>query len=114
MLHFSQVSIVWLSAFHDYFLFPEDFEAWVHGPVIPALYFEYKQYGYSPIPKAEYMNQDSLSPEIRAVLNMVHNIYGRYDGKYLEELTHQELPWIKARGNCKCQGRFKIEPLSPV
>ena len=91
----------WLSAFHDYFLFPEDFEAWVHGPVIPALYFEYKQYGYSPIPKAESINQDSLSPEIKAVLNMVHNIYGRYDGKYLEELTHKELPWVKARGNCK-------------
>ena len=25
----------------------------------------------------------------------------RYDGKYLEELTHKELPWVKARGNCK-------------
>ncbi|EGT1937145.1 DUF4065 domain-containing protein, partial [Listeria monocytogenes] len=34
-------------------LFPEKFEAWVHGPVIPEIYHEYKRYGYTNIPKQE-------------------------------------------------------------
>lgn len=30
-------------------LFEEDFEAWTYGPVIPALYDEYKEYGWRSI-----------------------------------------------------------------
>ena len=27
------------------------------------------------------------------------SVYGKYDGDYLEMLTHNELPWQKARSN---------------
>lgn len=30
-------------------------------------------------------------------LDEVWDVYGRYDGKFLEDLTHQEDPWIEAR-----------------
>ena len=30
-------------AFYDKELFNDDFEAWVHGPVIPSIYHEYKK-----------------------------------------------------------------------
>ena len=39
----------WHLALRDVPLFEEDFEAWVHGPVIPALYQEYKKFGWRPI-----------------------------------------------------------------
>jgi uncharacterized phage-associated protein len=32
-------------------LFEEDFEAWIHGPVIPKLYHHYKEFGWRPIMK---------------------------------------------------------------
>ncbi len=37
-------------AFHDEPLFPEAIKAWAHGPVVPQVYHEYKQYGAGPIP----------------------------------------------------------------
>ena len=33
------------------------------------------------------------------VLDAVWQIYGKYDGNYLEYLTHSEEPWQKARQN---------------
>ena len=39
----------WYLAISDEALFEEDFEAWVHGPVIPELYQEYKSFGWRPI-----------------------------------------------------------------
>src|SRR5260221_3271487 len=30
-------------------LFQEDFQAWVHGPVIPELYQKYKSFAWQPI-----------------------------------------------------------------
>ena len=34
-------------------LFNENVEAWIHGPVIPALYAKYADYGWSDIPTRE-------------------------------------------------------------
>ncbi|KKS85306.1 MAG: hypothetical protein UV60_C0009G0027 [Parcubacteria group bacterium GW2011_GWA2_43_11] len=39
----------------------------------------------------------SLLPEEKEVLDMVWNVYGKYDGKYLEMLSHNEEPWQEAR-----------------
>ncbi|WP_374049741.1 type II toxin-antitoxin system antitoxin SocA domain-containing protein [Paenibacillus larvae] len=32
-------------------LFDDNFEAWVHGPVNPQLYTEYREYGWQEIPQ---------------------------------------------------------------
>ena len=32
-------------------------------------------------------------------LDAVWDAYGKFSGKYLEQLTHEEEPWIKTRGN---------------
>ena len=34
------------------------------------------------------------------ILNKVYDTYGVYDGDELENLTHKEEPWIKARSGC--------------
>ena len=38
-----------------------------------------------------------LDKKEKGVLDMVWGVYGKYDGNYLEVLTHSEAPWQEAR-----------------
>lgn len=82
-------------AFYDRELFVEDMEAWVHGPVVPSVYHEYKAFSFTPIP--EVFQLDEFSKEELTILNYVTENYSKYDGKYLEEMTHNQEPWLFAR-----------------
>jgi len=77
-------------------LFPEQFEAWVHGPVSPTLYQKYKDYGWMDIPREDTRSQ-IFSKDQQDLLSAVWDTYGKLDGNQLEQLTHQEDPWIRAR-----------------
>lgn len=81
-------------------LFAEDFQAWAHGPANPAIYSKYKSNGYEAIdePTEELPYIDD---ETKSFLFDIWKIFGIYDGKFLEELTHKESPWIDARKKCK-------------
>ena len=76
-------------------LFPNGFEAWIHGPVDPHLYREYKEYGWQAIPAKQ---QTAVSVEVYRFLEEVYESYGHLSGDQLEYLTHTEEPWIVARG----------------
>lgn len=76
-------------------LFNESFEAWVHGPVLPEVYHEFKEYGYREIPQRDI--EVDLEEEVEDVLNQVIEIYGDYSGNELENISHQEDPWKNAR-----------------
>lgn len=89
----------WYLAIYDRNLISEQFQAWVHGAVQPALYNQYKKYGYSYIPKCE--NLDGIPEEFLSFAKEIYDSYGHLTGDELESINHQELPWIKARGNCK-------------
>lgn len=78
-------------------LFDDRIEAWVHGPVVPALYPHYADYRWNEIPRIEYSG--SLKDDEIRVLQAVYNTYGNFTGDQLERLTHSESPWIEARGN---------------
>lgn len=82
-------------AFYDKELFNDDFEAWVHGPVIPSIYHEYKSYEYNPI-DLNY-NLKEFNKDVIYLLEYVKRNYAKYDGKYLEEITHKEEPWLLSR-----------------
>lgn len=89
----------WYLALNDENLISEDFEAWVHGAVQPALYQRYRDYGFSKIPK---INDDSMLPEtFKSFAKEIYDAYGHLSGDELEKLNHSELPWIKARGACE-------------
>lgn len=75
-------------------LFENRFEAWVHGPVDPSLYNDYKRYGWSPIPSPINFTPNS---DVKEFVEMVYRSYGHLDGNELEYLSHQESPWITAR-----------------
>ena len=72
------------------------FEAWVHGPVSPKLYHEYKEYGWREIEKRP--NSDELfEDKALDLLESVWITYGDETPNSLEAITHAEYPWQKAR-----------------
>ena len=85
----------WHLAFYGTKLFNEEFQAWVHGPVNYELWQKYS--GFMEIEPEEGIELPQFTDEQLDVMNQVWEVYGKYDAKYLEELTHKELPWIEAR-----------------
>lgn len=87
-------------------MFHGEFQAWAHGPVNYALYSKYRNYGWENIEPLTEDNssvdpEDVFDADELQVLDEVWEIYGDYDAKYLERLTHQERPWIEARGSLR-------------
>lgn len=85
----------WYLAVSNKRLMDTRFEAWVHGPVSPELYQQYKKWGWYDIGK--YYGQLNISQHIQEFLKIIYNMYGGFTGDELEELTHNEKPWNEAR-----------------
>ena len=85
------------------------FEAWQHGPVCKDLYDKYRYYGKRPIcsnkgiPCKVKENSDLLE-----FISEVYEIYGGYDEDELENLTHEEDPWLRARGDLPGSARCSV------
>ena len=71
------------------------FEAWVHGPVSKEIYNLYKKYGWNDIPY--YEGFLAVDEEIIDFAEGIWGFYGKYSADELEEISHNELPWTKAR-----------------
>ena len=76
-------------------LFPEPLVAWVHGPVVPALYHEYKGYGAGPVPSPATLDFSKYDQETRDLLDEVYAVYGQFSAWKLRNMTHQEPPWYE-------------------
>ena len=87
----------------------DDFEAWVHGPVVPDVYQAFKGFGYSAI-ENKYAEGQSASEKMRELLGSakmeqtqkdimfaVLKKYGSLTSYQLETLSHSEPPWATAR-----------------
>lgn len=103
----------WYLALYDSNLITEQFQAWVHGAVQPALYQKYKNYGYSDIP--QFFHIQEIPEEFLSFAREVYAAYGHLTGDELEEINHNETPWIEARGNCRpwesCQNYISEESM---
>lgn len=80
-------------------LIDEDFEAWVHGPVVRSLYHRFKEYRWNPI--LEAVEFPELTREQEEHLTEIYDVFGKFSGFELEKMTHDEQPWIEARGACE-------------
>jgi uncharacterized phage-associated protein len=79
-------------AFFDKPLFPEAIKAWAHGPVVPQVYHDYKEYGAGPILLTK-VNLDDYPAQIREFLDEVYSVYGQFTASKLRDLSHSEPPW---------------------
>lgn len=106
LLYYAQA---WSLVLLDKPIFEDEIQAWTHGPVIPTVYSFYAGYPYNNLPIPEEC--PSITKEYEEVLEEVMKTYGIYEAKYLEKLTHQELPWQEARRNLPIEARCDI-PIS--
>ena len=98
-----QKALYYIQGFHYAFMgtfpFQEECEAWVHGPVFKEIYMRYKDYRYEPEGKKEPFDASGFAAGEKAVYDSVINFFCCYSGRVLERITHNEAPWLKARGN---------------
>lgn len=73
------------------------FEAWVHGPVCPDLYHQYKENGWINISQEDRVPDIIVNKGKYDFLKTIYDTYGGFTGDELEVLTHSELPWKEAR-----------------
>jgi uncharacterized phage-associated protein len=85
-------------------IFNERIEAWANGPVVRSLYQELRTYGSSPIP-LEFLGSESpnelkekFPADVLSTLDEVYEQYMQRTAFELSVLTHNEQPWIQARG----------------
>jgi uncharacterized phage-associated protein len=77
-------------------IFDEDFEAWVHGPVLPSLYRQFKNFEWRPI-CLEEEPECRLESGLIDFLEEVAEEYFSCEAYDLERMTHAERPWQLAR-----------------
>lgn len=78
------------------FLFVNNFEAWVHGPVDPTIYNIFKNNGVNLL----YMENTTtfkFDEKIMNALNITMEKYGKMNADELEYESHIQLPWKNAR-----------------
>ena len=76
-------------------LFPEKFQAWPSGPVIPKLFWRYHEYGIGSIPRPEMAPPPSSATA--EFLDEVAAAYMPFDVWQLHWKTRAEAPWQNAR-----------------
>lgn len=102
----------WCYALKGYRLEDTDYQAWVHGPVSPALWERFKSFRYDPI-KIKGALRLNIKAEDVALLEDVWDTYGDNTGNALEALTHRELPWMEARRGYEPNERCTVV-ISPI
>ena len=94
LVYYSQAwSLVW----DEKPLFENEIQAWANGPVVVDLYQHHR--GMFILEKSNIPTGDSskLNEDQADTVNQVINTYGTKSGQWLSDLTHQEMPWAKAR-----------------
>lgn len=96
----------WHVAFTGERMLNEEFEAWDHGPANRELYTYYRprlERGWDPIDpgdiKETFDPTANFSMDELESLQEVWDTYGHLGAKRLEELTHQERPWLETIRN---------------
>lgn len=94
LLYYSQGwSLVW----DEVPLFPEDIQAWANGPVVYDVFKNHRgRFLVSDWAKGQ---ADNLTKEQRETVDAVLDAYGELTGQQLSDKTHQERPWLEARGD---------------
>ena len=101
--------------FTNNFIFKEDCEASMKGPLYTSVYDRYKRFGYEEINK-DILDNDKLTLEDveRNVVESVIKFYSCYSGKVLEQMTRNEAPWILTRTNSINENNINNENINKI
>lgn len=86
-------------AIHNKPLFAEPIEAWTHGPVVPALYHEYKGNSSNLIPVPTDFDPACLAEKEKELADEIFQVFGQYSAWKLRDMTHEEAPWLNHEKN---------------
>lgn len=75
--------------------FSDRIEAWDFGPVVPAVYHEYKHFGSSNIIE-EIDEIPTISTIDQGLINGKIEECNQYSASQLVDFTHHQTPWLKA------------------
>lgn len=81
-------------------LFDEKIQAWLAGPVVPALYAKHKGcfiVDKNTFKKVKKGDPNKLNNDERETVDAVLDFYGKRSAEWLSDLTHKERPWRDAR-----------------
>ncbi|MEG3833660.1 MULTISPECIES: type II toxin-antitoxin system antitoxin SocA domain-containing protein [unclassified Microcoleus] len=95
-------------------LFDADFQAGIHGPVIPDLLEKYqRQFSWERI--TEKIEQPKIPQKVGQFIEEVAEAYFEYDDETLERMICSEMPWLEARGDLprdeSCHGIISHESM---
>nr|DAV82123.1 MAG TPA: hypothetical protein [Caudoviricetes sp.] len=91
-------SQAWALVWDEHPLFDDCFEAWVNGPVSPALYEWHKGMFLVNLNDDLLKHTDKKSPLTdvqKETIDSVLDTYGKFTAQELSDLTHKEDPWKK-------------------
>lgn len=80
-------------------LFEDDIVAWQHGPVVEAVYHQYKCNGANGIHYEKDFDFFEFSEEENELLSEVYATFGQYSAWKLRNMTHEEMPWKSTAQN---------------
>lgn len=104
----------WHLAIHRQPLFQGRFQAWIHGPVNRELFdrFKGRKQLYSAMELGDVrsgFDLGQISNEKARFLDSILETYAGLTGSQLEEMTHNEDPWIQARKGYRPSERCEVE-----
>ena len=74
-------------------LFPDEIQAWAHGPVVPNVYQAFKHFEGNAITSEVDVNFESFSKATNNLLASIWFTFGGFSAWKLREMTHQNGPW---------------------
>jgi uncharacterized phage-associated protein len=95
-LYFCQA---WSLALRGTPLFVDDIEAWTYGPVVRAVYREYRQWGDDLIPPNAPPAPRDLGEDDQLFIDSIWHDLRHLSGKELKKMTHEPGPWKDTWGD---------------
>jgi len=77
----------------------KNFEAWIYGPVNTESYFFMQDFFNKKDEQEGFLLEDEQVKEIDKLYLEYFEIYSKYSSSTLVDKSHQNMAWIKARGN---------------
>lgn len=95
LLKLTYIAHGWFYGINGRPLICDPVEAWQYGPVIPRLYDEIKRYrGGAITSKIPRWRADKLDEEEQDIIKQVYDVYGKFTGPQLSNMTHAPgTPW---------------------